>query len=340
VASRPTIRDVAKRAGVSIATVSFVLNKRQGQAISDTVTERVWRAARQLNYRPNASAAGLARRRTRNLALVFYREPNMISNGFYSFVIQGAVAAAMEAEYNLLFSYVHERYRSHADLPRVIRESNTEGVLLIREVHPRMIADIQALGLPVVAIDQYPRVTAVDTLEIDNRTGGALAARHLLELGHGRVAVLGAARERPSIAARASGFLEEFESVRPRPGWIDCGEYNIEGGYSRARELLSGQWRLTGLFCANDEIATGVLWAAHELGVRVPEELSVVGFDDIAMSQFVQPPLTTVRMNKRDLGTRAVQRLLELIEGKSNGTRSELIPVELVARSSTARAPG
>jgi DNA-binding LacI/PurR family transcriptional regulator len=338
-ASRPTIRDVAKTAGVSIATVSFVLNSRQGQAISETVTQRVWRVARQLNYRPNASAAGLARRRTRNLALIFYREPNMISNAFYSFVIQGAVAAAMEAEYNLLFSYVHERYRSAADLPRVIRESNTEGVLFIREVHPRMIADIEALGLPVVAIDEYPPVTAVDTLEIDNRTGGALAARHLLELGHRTVAMLGAARERPSIAERAIGFLGELEPLRPCSGWIDCRDYNIEGGYSKACELLGGKKPLTGLFCANDEIATGVLWAAHELGVRVPQELSVVGFDDIAMSQFVQPPLTTVRMNKRDLGARAVQRLLAVIEGKSNGIRHELVPVELVTRGSTAHAP-
>jgi DNA-binding LacI/PurR family transcriptional regulator len=342
-ASKPTIRDVAKKASVSTTTVSFVLNQRHGQAISERVTKRVWRAAQQLNYRPNASAAGLARKRTRNVALVFYREPQMISNSFYSFVIQGALDAAMEAEYNLLFAYVHERYRSHADLPRVIREANTEGVLLIREVHPRMVADIQALGLPVVTIDQYPPVTAVDRLEIDNRTGGALAARHLLELGHGRVAMLGAVRERPSIAERAAGFLEELERQlkpsRPRSRWIDCGDYNIEGGYDKARQLLSGRRELTALFCANDELATGVLWAAHELGVRVPEELSVVGFDNIAMSRFVQPPLTTVRVSKSDLGARAVRRLLELIEGKSTGIRRELVPVELVVRGSTALAP-
>ena len=343
-ASKPTIRDVAKKAGVSIATVSFVLNKRHGQAISERVTKRVWRAAQQLNYRPNASAAGLARKRTRNVALVFYREPNMISNSFYSFVIQGAVDAAMEAEYNLLFAYVNERYRSHADLPKVVREANTEGVLFIREVHPEMIADIQALGLPVVTIDQYPQVKAVDSLEIDNRTGGALAARHLLELGHTRIAMLGAVRQRPSIAERATGFLGELEreldSSRPRSRWIDCGAYNVEGGYNKARELLSGKRQLTALFCANDELATGVLWAAHELGVRVPEELSVVGFDNIVMSRFVHPPLTTVRVSKHDLGARAVRRLLELIRGESKGIRRELVPVQLVVRGSTASARG
>jgi LacI family transcriptional regulator len=341
--SKPTIKDVAKKAGVSIATVSFVLNKRHGQAISEKVTKRVWRAAEQLNYHPNASAAGLARKRTHNVALVFYREPDMISNSFYSSVIQGAVDAAMQAEYNLFFSYVNERYRGQADLPKVIREANTEGVLFIREVDPRMIADIQTLGLPVVTIDQYPPVKAVDTLEIDNRTGGALAARHLLELGHTRIAMLGAARQRPSIAERAAGFLgeleQELEPGRPRSRWIDCGDYSFEAGHRKAREVLAGRRRPSALFCANDELAAGVLRAAHELGVRVPEELSVVGFDNIAMSRFVNPPLTTVRVSKLDLGVRAMRRLLELIEGKSGETRRELVPVELVVRASTARAP-
>jgi DNA-binding LacI/PurR family transcriptional regulator len=342
--AKPTIKDVAKKAGVSIATVSFVLNKRHGQAISEKVTKRVWRAAEQLNYHPNASAAGLARKRTHNVALVFYREPDMISNNFYSFVIQGAVDAAMAAEYNLFFSYVNDEYRGHADLPKVIREANTEGVLFIREVHARMIADIQALGLPVVTIDQYPPVKEVDTLEIDNRTGGALAARHLLELGHTKIAMLGAARQRPSIAERAAGFLGEIERARdkspPRSAWIDCGDYSFEAGYGKARTLLGNARGPTGLFCANDELAAGVLRAAHELGVRVPDELSVVGFDNIAASRLIYPPLTTVRVSKVDLGARAMRRLLELIEGKSNGIRREVVPVELVVRGSTASVRG
>ncbi|MBN1607352.1 MAG: LacI family DNA-binding transcriptional regulator [Polyangiaceae bacterium] len=339
-ANKPTIKDVAKKAGVSIATVSFVLNRRHGQAISEAVAKRVLRAAEQLHYHPNASAAGLARKRTHNVALVFYREPNMISNAFYSAVIQGAVDAAMQAEYNLFFSYVNERYRGHADLPKVIRESNTEGVLFIREVHPGMIADIQALGLPVVTIDQYPPVKAVDTLEIDNRTGGLLAARHLLELGHTNIAMFGAARQRPSIAERAAGFLGELKSIRPRARWIDCRDYSFDAGYQKARELLGRKRRPTALFCANDELAASVLRAAYELDVRVPEELSVVGFDNIEMSRFVHPALTTVRVSKSDLGARAMRRLLELAEGKSNGVRRELVPVELLVRGSTARPPG
>jgi DNA-binding LacI/PurR family transcriptional regulator len=338
--NKPTIKDVAKKAGVSIATVSFVLNRRQGQAISEAVAKRVLRAAEQLHYHPNASAAGLARKRTRNVALVFYREPNMISNAFYSAVIQGAVDAAMQAEYNLFFSYVNERYRGRGDLPKVIRESNTEGVLFIREVHPGMIADIQALGLPVVTIDQYPPVKAVDTLEIDNRAGGVLAARHLIELGHTSIAMLGAARQRPSIAERAAGFLGELEPSRSRSRWIDCGDYSFDAGYQKSRELLRRNRRPTALFCANDELAASVLRAAHELEVKVPEELSVVGFDNIVMSRFVHPALTTVRVNKEDLGARAMRRLLELAEGKANGIRRQLVPVELVVRDSTAQAPG
>jgi LacI family transcriptional regulator len=336
--AKPTIKDVAKKAGVSIATVSFVLNKRHGQVISEKVTKRVWRAAEQLNYHPNASAAGLARKRTHNVALVFYCEPNMISNMFYSFVIQGAVDAAMQAEYNLFFSYVNRPYEGHADLPKVIREANAEGVLFIREVHPRMIADIQKLGLPVVTIDQYPEVKNVDTLEIDNRTGGVLAARHLVELGHTKIGFLGAARQRPSIAQRAAGFMQELEQLLPgqrRARWIDCGQFTFEFGYQRASELLSSRHGLTALFCGNDQLAAGVLRAAHELGISIPRELSVMGFDNITMSGLIHPPLTTVGVSKVDLGVRAMQRLLELIEGKSDAVRRQLVPVELVVRSST-----
>jgi DNA-binding LacI/PurR family transcriptional regulator len=148
---RATIKDVAKKAGVSIATVSFVLNKHPNEVISDKVKKRVWAAARQLDYHPSAAAAGLARKRTRNVSIIFYLDESPISNHFYSFVIQGAVKEAMEREYHLLFSYMDSPYKGPADLPKVIQERNAEGVLFMRQIHPKLVKDIQQRGLPVVA---------------------------------------------------------------------------------------------------------------------------------------------------------------------------------------------
>lgn len=337
---KPTINDVAHKAGVSIATVSFVLNKRPSEVISERVKQRVLAAARTLDYHPNATAAGLARKRTRNVAIILYKSEALISNQFYSFVIQGAIKEACERNYNLLFSYINQTYKGYAELPKIIQEKNAEGALFMRLIHPRLIKDIQARGIPVVAVDHYPEAKGVNSLQIDNRTGGLLAARHLIELGHERPCMLHAAPERPSIAERISGFAAGVSkhdlSFSRRSQLFEARSLTFDGGYDMARKILRRKRRPTALFCANDEMAAGVLRAAHELGVRVPEDLSVVGFDDITMAYYADPPLTTVGLVKEHLGRRAITRLLELVEGTDSLIKRELVPVQLVIRQSTA----
>jgi LacI family transcriptional regulator len=336
-----TIKDVAKKAGVSIATVSFVLNKRAGQSISEEVRRRVLRAVQQLNYHPNAAAAGLARKRTHNVAIVFYGEQHLIANQFYSFVIQGAIKQAIESEYNLLFTYMEDSYSGLPDLPKVVREKNAEGALFIQHIHPQLIKDIQARAIPVVAIDHYPPLKQVNSLQIDNRRGGALAAEHLAKLGHRRIGLLQASEDRPSIAERADGFREVLAArgIETRALTFECKYLNFEAGYEKSKQILMRKRRPSALFCVNDEIAAGVLRAAWELGVAVPDELSVVGFDGITVSACTNPPLTTVSLDKEQLGRRAMARLLELVSGGDASIRQETVPVELVVRASTGPAP-
>lgn len=337
---RPTIKDVAQRAGVSTATVSFVLNDRAGQAISLQVKKRVLAAAEALQYHPSANAAGLARRRTRNVAVVFYQKEQLIANQFYSYVIQGAIKEAMQREYNLLFSYVSREYRDHTDLPKVVREGNAEGIIFVQRLSPAMVADIQSRGVPVVAIDHYPVTPGIGSLQLDNRRGGALAAEHLLELGHQRIAMVLGAETRPSIMERAEGFFSALASrgleLPRKTAGVHSKNFSFHGGYQAALSALSKRNRPTALFCANDEMAAGVLRAAREAGVRVPDQLSVVGFDDIAMSDYTDPPLTTIGGNKERLGSRAVARLLDLVERKSAPEFREDVGVDLVLRRSTA----
>jgi DNA-binding LacI/PurR family transcriptional regulator len=268
-----TIKDVAEEAGVSIATVSFVLNKRSGHSISERVQRRVLKAVQKLEYHPNASAAGLARKHTHNVAIVFYREENLIANSFYSFIIQGAIKQAIESEYNLLFSYIESAYRDFRDLPKVVREKNAEGALFIQRIHPRLIGDIQARGMPVVAIDHYPPLKTVNSLQIDNDRGGYLAAEHLIGLGHRKLAFLQAAADRPSIHQRGGGFraaLADHGLASAGHDIIECDSLTFEGGFQKARSVLKRKRRPTGLFCANDEMAAGVLRAAYVLGLNVP----------------------------------------------------------------------
>jgi DNA-binding LacI/PurR family transcriptional regulator len=333
-----TITDVAKKAGVSIATVSFVMNERSGQSISEEVRARVQRATRQLNYHPNAAATDLARKRTNNVAIIFYREPNLIANQFYSFVVEGAIKQAIESEYNVLFSYMDATYEGVRDLPKIIREKNAQGALFIRRIQPQLLEDIVARGVPVVAIDHYPAYKSVNSLQIDNRRGGILAAEHLIELGHRKLSFLRAAGGYPSIAERGRGFALTLERHKlDRAGSvIECQSLSFESGYETAKGVLKGKRHPTGLFCSNDEMAAGVLRAARERGVRVPEDLSVVGFDDILMSRYMDPPLTTVSVVKEELGRRAMSRLLQLLEGVDDPVRTETLSAHLVVRGSTA----
>lgn len=340
---RPTIKDVAEKAGVSTATVSFVLNNRPGQVISPRVKERVWRAAEQLEYHPSASAAGLARRRTNNVAVLFYQSAHLISNLFYSFVIQGAIREATQREYNLMFSYVERDYRGSTDLPKVIREHNTEGVLTVQRISPEMIADIQERGVPVVAVDCHPVAPGVGSLQMDNRRGGELLAEHLVDLGHRRIAIVTGRSGRPSIDERMDGFLAAAQArgvplIQPSHV-VRTAHFSFGEGYSAGKALLGRKRRPTAIFCANDEMAAGALRAAREAGVSVPSELSVVGFDDITPSAFTDPPLTTAGGDKERLGSRAMARLIDCIESGEQKPFREDVRVDLVLRDSTGPAP-
>jgi DNA-binding LacI/PurR family transcriptional regulator len=342
--SRATIKSVAERAGVSIATVSFVLNDRPGQVISEPVKKRVHEAARLLNYAPSAAAATLARKQTANVAIVFYGNEHLITNPFYSYVVEGAIKEAAEREFNILFSFMPEGYAGAKDLPKVIREKNAEGVLFMQSVSPALVDDIRDKGLALVAVDCYPRLEGLDTVGVDNHEGARLAGAHLLDAGHKEVVMLTAPSDIPSLDDRAAGFVAELHArglqVTRKQAVIEAEKLDFWSGYEKAKELLRLRPAVSGIFCANDEMAAGVLRAAREMGRPVPESLSVIGFDDILMSRYLDPPLSTISFDKEAMGRRAMRRLLEQVTKGAAGAPHQdvlhqVVPVLLVARGST-----
>lgn len=340
--SKPTIRDVAKRAGVSIATVSYVLNDSPEEAISDEAKQRVWSAVRTLNYHRAAAAVNLATQRTRNVGVFLYRGHSDLTNPFYSFVIQGIIREAMDRDYNLLFSYIESKYRDSRDLPKIIREANVAGAIFVGRVYPKMVEDVSSSGVPVVAVDHHPRIKRLPSVQIDNRKGGELAAEHLLGLGHEQMAFVGRVAKTVSVIQRAEGFMGSLArcgNPRVSATAIDCDALTFHEGLRRSRDLLVKKGAPTAVFCANDEVAAGVLRAARESGRVVPDDMSVVGFDDIIMANYADPPLTTVSVEKEQMGRRATARLIDIVEGRRSDTLEDVVPVELVVRSSTGAAP-
>lgn len=331
--SKPTIRDVAKKAEVSIATVSYVLNS-NSEAISEQVKARVWAAVRALNYHRAAAAVSLARQRTRNVGIILYPIDSDLTNPFYSFVVQGVVREVMERDYNLLFSYIESPYKDRRDLPKIVREANVVGVLFVGRIDETMAHDIRALGISVIGVD-HPPSEQVPSIQIDNRGGGELAARHLLDLGHTSVAFVGRVERCWSVMERCDAFVATLAKAADKHV-VSCASLTFHEGYARSRELLLTNEDVTAVSCANDEVAAGVLRAVHELGRAVPGDVSVVGFDDIIMSNYTDPPLTTVGVAKERMGRRAAARLLEIVEGRGEESKDEVVPVQLVIRSSTA----
>jgi LacI family transcriptional regulator len=337
---KPTIRDVAKKAGVSTATVSYVMNDSSEEVIGAEAKQRVWSAVRALNYHRAAAAVSLATQRTRNIGIFLYPGHSDVTNPFYSFVIQGVIREAMDRDYNLLFSYVESKYRNDRELPKIIREANVAGVLFVGRIYPRMLCDIRDSGIAVVAIDHHPRIKGVASVQIDNHGGGQLAAEHLVDLGHQRLAFIGFVAGIASAVDRSEGFMRGLAKKGiagpAQKHVIRCAALTFDEGRRCSRELLTADKGVTAIFCANDDVAAGVLRGAHEAGRCVPRDVSVVGFDDIIMANYTDPPLTTIGVGKEQMGRRATTRLVELVEGGRSDTREDVVSVELVARSSTA----
>jgi DNA-binding LacI/PurR family transcriptional regulator len=335
---RITIRDVADAAGVSIATVSFVMNRRVEQTISPPVRERVLQAAERLGYAPSAMAVGLARKRTRNVTIVFYRNEQQITNPFYSFTIQGAIKEATGRGYNILFSFLPQEYLGPHDLPLAVREKNTEGALFIQNVDERLIRDVLARGIAVAAVDSHARIAELPSFHVDNVRGARLACEHLIDLGHKDICFLYGDGHRPSIDERRRGFLAAL-GARGLPDdarcLVDAGRLTFEAAYETAGRLLETRPGPGAIFCANDEMAAGVLRAARQRGIEVPRDLSVVGFDDIIMSAYVDPPLTTVGFDKEAMGRAAMQCLLDRLEKREHPAAPHLLAPELVVRGSS-----
>jgi DNA-binding LacI/PurR family transcriptional regulator len=335
---RPTIREVAREAGVSIATVSHALSGKR--PVSGATRRRIKAAARRLGYRPNQVAAAMITGRTQTLGVIV---PD-IANPFFGELVHAAESAAAARGYALVICSSELNPTLEARFVEVLQDRRVDALLYLGGTDAEN-ASLRALGragLPLVVLDEAPASTptTASVLTVDNEEGGRLAARHLLYLGHEDLGVITGPAGLPTARARLAGFVEVAAAAglkphRRRIRYADA--YTLEAGRTAAADLLAREPEIGGLFCANDLMALGAAEAARAAGLRVPRDLSLVGFDDIFVSALVWPPLTTVRQPLAQLGKEAAELAIGLIESDSAGPDRRVLPVELVVRDSTAR---
>ncbi|MEU0877144.1 LacI family DNA-binding transcriptional regulator [Lentzea sp. NPDC005914] len=330
--SRVTIRDVAAHAGVSVATVSKVLNQRYGVA-AETLA-RVQQVIKELGYEASLVAQSLRNHRTNVIGiLVADIEP------FSTELLKGAADALRGTGFELVVYSAGGRTGDpqgweHRYLTRL------SGTLVDGAVLVTPAVDLEGLpGTPVVAVDPHTGRSPLPTVDSDNLHGGQLATEHLLELGHRRIALLTGREDLKSAQQRETGYRRALAAagVTVDESLIRRGDYDHDIAAESARELLSGPDRPTAVFAANDITAIATIETAGELGLRVPEDLSVVGFDNIPESALCTPPLTTVGQPIREMGRRAITLLVRLINGEQPDETHITLGTELIVRHS-ARA--
>lgn len=322
-----TIKDVAARASVSVATVSRVLNEK-GLVREDTVA-RVLSAAAALNYVPHGGARSLSTRRTSTVGVVL---PDLHGE-FFSEMIRGIDVAARRRGYHLLVSGSHSDWSEMSAVLLAVRGRVDGLIVMAPEVEAEGIASWLPSGLPVVLLNG--RVDGAWCVAVDNRQGASSMMGHLLSLGHREIAFISGPDGNADATERLRAWHEAMREADI--GRIDellvQGDFSETAGYEAGYTILSRERRPTAVFAANDAMAIGALCAIREQGVRVPEEIAVVGFDDIPIARFVSPPLTTVSVEIAELGRQAFELLLEAGE-PDRQPRLEILPTHLVIRES------
>lgn len=325
-----TIRDVAERAGVSTSTVSHVVNNTR--YVSEATRQRVQDAMSTLQYQPNHVASSLRSRKTRTLGVLM---PNS-ANPYFARILAAIESASYEAGYNVIIGNANNDQREK-DYLDVMRSKQVDGVLLISTGNfAQSIASLQNAGVPVVLVDRPAPQTDLDTVMADNHAGGYMAAHHLIQLGHRAIGCITGPDNLITSTARYDGYRQALHEagITPNDNWRTSGAFDHESGYHAALTLLQRTPRPTALFVCNDMMAIGAIRAASELGIALPDELSLVGFDNVSLSAYTQPPLTTIEQPADDMGARAVQQLLARIETPEMPYHREMLSVKLIERHS------
>jgi LacI family transcriptional regulator len=337
---RPTIRDVARKAGLSLSTVSLVINNRG--YVSPETRESVKKIVRDLSYHPTRSARGLASKTSGNIGFILSEEHFFQAEPFYTRIFLGTEFEARDHNYYILLTTVGDQFDPDNSVPRFLLERNVDGIIIAGKLNEKLISYIDSLGLPIVLVDYEMRRANHSAVLIDNWRGATLAVEHLLSLGHKRIAFIGGDIRHPSLTDRyeayqntlhqAGVFLEEAYEI------TDEEETSVRGGTSAAERLFAAGAKPTAIFAANDAMAIGCMRYLKSRGIRIPQDVAIVGFDDIEMSSHIEPHLTTVRVLKEEMGKIAVQRVVDSINAKTKIVVTTHVPVELIVRESTVAA--
>jgi DNA-binding LacI/PurR family transcriptional regulator len=330
--SPATIRDVAKRAGVSMATVSRAFSN--SDMVREELVQRVLEAARDLSYQPSRAARTLRAGTSQTVGVVI---PDL-QNPFFTAVVRGLDRVLRQAGYSLLLGNSDEDPAREEELLLTLRAEGVAGIIFVPiNAGTSTYQTLLDSHRPIVAVDRLPMRLKVDLVTVANALGARTAVEHLLARGHRRVAFLGGPSKHSTAVERESGYVAALEAagLRPQARLIYRGDFSEAGGYQGIQELWRGRHPPTAVFIANNLMTLGGLRALHERGLRIPGDVALVGFDDMPWAASLNPPLTAIAQPELEIGRSAGELLLARIADPDRSVRHVVLEPRLVVRASS-----
>ena len=329
----PTIRDVAQRAEVSISTVSRVLNK--SASVDEAKRQRVEAAAQELGYSPNPNALSLLGQSTGGIGVLL----PYIAGEFFSEFLQGIDRTTQDSGHFLIVSSSHRKMTSFQAAIQGMNRRVDGLIVMSTQVSAETVKTWLPANLPVLFVNTEVEGTDVETINFDNRGGAYEMTKHLIGQGHQRIGFLKGPEGSYDALARLDGYRAALQDhgIELDAALEFTGDFTIESGLAVVPAILDVTPRPTALFAANDLSAYGAMRGLRDAGVQVPDDIALAGFDDITLAHFSSPTLTTVHAPAREMGQRAIERLLQQINGRSEGAHQPVVlPTHVIARESTA----
>lgn len=333
-----TQKEIAERLGVSIATVSRALNDRPG--VGPKVRAQILKAAQEMGYSPEASARNLATAHMHTIGYVSYKHGDVLPANLAFGSVAPAPLEGIDEElvrhgYHMLATYVDKAAVKGLEVPNMVHQGRVDGLILNGPaISPRFILQLRNVGLPIVLIDNVLSETAVDCVLCDNEGGAYQAVQHLIEHGHERIAFLSGPAHWLSSRERAAGYRRALHEAGLEPHVVFIPNSIFSTGRQAMRSALKERPDLTAVMGVNDATAVGAVQACQQAGRVVPDDVAVVGFDDVPWAQIHVPPLTTVHVHWHEIGVQAARRVVDLIERDNQVPIEVRLSVELVIRQS------
>ncbi|EGR0891457.1 substrate-binding domain-containing protein [Vibrio cholerae] len=330
-----TMKDIARLAGVSTSTVSHVINK--SRFVSDEIAERVNNAAQQLNYAPSALARSLKMNRTKTIGMLVTTS----TNPFFGEVVKGVERSCYHQGYNLILCNTEgDNQRMKASINTLLQK-RVDGLLLMCSTLEGERLDVfdRYPDIPIVVMDWGPILFASDKIQDNSLQGGYMAAKHLIECGHKEIGCITGPLIRHQAQMRYEGYKRALAEagIAINPDWIVESDFECEGGYQAFEKLYQRGKLPSALFVSNDMMAMGVIQAASQRGLRVPDDLSLIGYDDVHIAKFMTPALTTIHQPKYRLGKAAIDTLLYRLENLDTTAQVVQLEPTLVVRNSVRK---